>query len=155
MRRRLVKITWQIGEAEVIYDVPLAFRRGWRWTSGADIGEVTLLRGPLVAAKCRSRVNNPLRFGGPDEIYGPTNVLTSARGNLSAGSGRKRGKDVGKVVALFRWPTLATMFWAIRRNKASLFYDRSRPGACHRGTIHRRKREGSGNVLWSGAIKKP
>lgn len=46
-----------------------------------------------MAAKCRSRVNNPLRFGGPDEIYGPTNVLTSARGNLSARSGRKKGEE--------------------------------------------------------------
>lgn len=41
--------------------VPLVFCR--RWPSVAGYGEETLLRGSLAAAKCRSRVNNPLRFG--------------------------------------------------------------------------------------------
>lgn len=45
------------------------------------------------------------------------------------------------------------MFWAIRQNKASLFYARSRPGACHQGTIRRHKREGSKNILWSGSTE--
>lgn len=59
--------------------------------------EETLPRGSLVAAKYVGRALIARSGSEPGEIYSPTNVLTSARGNLSARSGGERRAGNGRV----------------------------------------------------------
>lgn len=65
-------------------------------------GEEMLLRGLLVAAKCRSRVNNPLRFRTKGDLWSHQRFDKRARKFIGPEKERRRRMVVGKVVALFR-----------------------------------------------------